>query len=76
MRRHFPIKYADDQQVYEKSDQYPDYQNHLLNGHEFEQTPGDSEGQGSLVRCSPWGSQRIRHNLVTEQQNHKLSLRC
>ena len=25
-----------------------------LNGHEFEQTPGDSEGQGSLVCCSPW----------------------
>ena len=24
-----------------------------FNGHEFEQTPGDSEGQGSL--CSPWG---------------------
>ena len=24
-------------------------------GHEFEQTPGDSEGQGSLVCCSPWG---------------------
>ena len=23
-------------------------------GHEFEQTPGDGEGQGSLVRCSPW----------------------
>ena len=22
---------------------------------EFEQTPGDSEGQGSLVCCSPWG---------------------
>ena len=21
---------------------------------EFEQTPGDSEGQGSLVHCSPW----------------------
>ena len=21
----------------------------------FEQTPGDSEWQGSLVRCSPWG---------------------
>ena len=29
---------------------------HQLNGHEFEQTPGDSEGQGSLVCCSPWGS--------------------
>ena len=28
---------------------------HLLNGHEFEPTPGDSEGQGSLVCCSPWG---------------------
>ena len=28
---------------------------HQLNGHEFEQTPGDSEGQGSLARCSPWG---------------------
>ena len=26
---------------------------HLLNGHEFEQTPGDSEGQESLVCCSP-----------------------
>ena len=24
-----------------------------LNGHEFEQTLGDSEGQGSLVSCSP-----------------------
>ena len=30
-------------------------EHHLLNGHEFEQTPGDSEGQGSLVCCSPWG---------------------
>jgi len=28
--------------------------NHQLNGHEIEQTPGDSEGQGSLVCCSPW----------------------
>ena len=27
-----------------------------LNGHEFEQTQGNSEGQGSLVCCSPWGS--------------------
>ena len=22
---------------------------------EFEQTPGDGEGQGSLACCSPWG---------------------
>ena len=27
---------------------------HRLNGHEFEQTPGDGEGQGSLACCSPW----------------------
>ena len=27
---------------------------HWLNGHEFEQTPGGSEGQGSLVCCNPW----------------------
>ena len=26
-----------------------------LNGHEFEQTPGDSRGWGSLACCSPWG---------------------
>ena len=26
-----------------------------LNGHEFERTPGDGEGQGSLVCCSAWG---------------------
>ena len=28
---------------------------HQLNGHEFEQTLGDGEGQRSLVCCSPWG---------------------
>ena len=28
---------------------------HRLNGHEFEQTAGDREGQGSLVCCNPWG---------------------
>ena len=28
---------------------------HQLNGHEFEQAPGDGEGQGSLACCSPWG---------------------
>ena len=30
-------------------------QHHQLNRHEFEQTPGASEGQGSLECCSPWG---------------------
>ena len=28
---------------------------HQLNGHEFEQTLGDTEGQGSLPCCRPWG---------------------
>ena len=28
---------------------------HQVNGHEFEQTPGDSEGQESLACCSSWG---------------------
>ena len=27
---------------------------HQLNGREFEQALGVSDGQGSLVRCSPW----------------------
>ena len=40
---------------------------HLLNGHEFEQTPEDSEGQVSLACCSPWG-RRVGHDLAIEQQ--------
>ena len=42
---------------------------HQLNGHKFEQTPGDSEGQGSLSCYSPWGS-RVRRELMTEPQNN------
>ena len=38
-----------------------------LNGHEFQQAPGDSEGQGSLGCYSPWGL-RVRHNLATKQE--------
>ena len=32
---------------------------HRLNGHEFEQAQGDSEGQGSLARCSAWGRKEL-----------------
>ena len=39
---------------------------HLLHGHESEQTQGDSEGQGSLTCCSSSG-RRVGHDLVTEQ---------
>ena len=39
---------------------------HRLNGHEFEQAPGDGEGQGSLECCSPWGHKELD---TTEQLN-------
>ena len=32
---------------------------HWLNGHEFEQTPGDGEGQGNLACWSPWGCKEL-----------------
>ena len=32
---------------------------HRLDGHEFEQTLGDSEGQGDLVCCSPRGCREL-----------------
>ena len=32
---------------------------HWLNGHEFEQTPGDSEGQRSLACCSSWDHKEL-----------------
>ena len=32
---------------------------HQLNGHEFEQTQGDSERQGSLACYSPWGHKEL-----------------
>ena len=41
---------------------------HWLNGHEFEQAPGDDERQGNLACYSPWGC-RIRHNWATKQQH-------
>ena len=40
---------------------------HWLNGHEFEQAPGDGEGQGSLACCSPWG---LKESDPTEQLNN------
>ena len=32
---------------------------HWFNGHEFEQTQGDSDGQRSLACCSPWGHKEL-----------------
>ena len=39
---------------------------HQLNGHEFEQAPGDGEGQGSLACSSPWSH---KESDTTEQLN-------
>ena len=41
-------------------------QHHLLNGYEFEQTPGVGDGQGGMVCCSPWGR---KESYTTEQLN-------
>ena len=43
---------------------------HGLNGHEFEQTPGDGEGQGSLGCCYSWACKE----LATEQLNNNNSV--
>jgi len=41
---------------------------HQLNGHEFEQAPGDGEGQGDVACCSPWGHKELD---ITELLNSK-----
>ena len=43
---------------------------HQLNEHEFEQTPADGKGQGSLECCSPW----VAESDVTEQLNNNNKL--
>ena len=43
---------------------------HQLSGHEFEQTLGDSEGQGSLKCCTPWG---LKESDKAEQLNNNTS---
>ena len=40
---------------------------HRLHGHEFEQAPGDGEGQGGLACCSPWDR---RESDTTEPLNN------
>ena len=44
---------------------------HRHNGHEFEQTLGDSEGQGRLVCCS---SQGYKESDMTEQQQKQATM--
>ena len=48
---------------------------HRLNGREFEQTPGDGEGQGSLECCSPLGckesdmAEQLNNINITQEQS-------
>ena len=44
---------------------------HQLDGHEFEQALGYSEGQGRLACCSPWGHKELD---TTERLNNKMNL--
>ena len=44
-----------------------------LNGHEFEQAPGLSEGQGSLVCCIPWGSKELDTTKLLNNNNRQLT---
>ena len=39
-----------------------------LDGHEFEQTIGDGEEQGSLMCCSPCSCKELDTTRATEQQ--------
>ena len=41
------------------------WQDHQLDGHEFEQALGVGDGQGGLGCCSPWG--RKESDILTEQ---------
>ena len=42
---------------------------HQLNGYEFEQILGNSEGQGILVFCCPWGFKEL--DMTEELNNNK-----
>ena len=43
---------------------------HWINGHGFEQTLRDGEGQGGLACCSPWRG-RVGHDWATEQKQER-----
>ena len=44
---------------------------HQIDGHKFEQAPGDGEGQGSLACCSPWGQ---KESDMTQQLNRTFKI--
>ena len=42
-----------------------------LNGHEFEKSHGDSEGQGSLAWCNPWDHKDSNTTQQLDKKNKK-----
>ena len=52
---------------------------HQVNGKKFEQTPGDSKGQGILVHCSPWDHKEsdTTHQLNNNNYNNvRVNVSC
>ena len=49
---------------------------HRRNAHDFQQTPGDSGGQGSLVCCSPWGHKELDMTYRLNSNNKKQNTGC
>ena len=47
-----------------------------LNGHEFKQTLGDGEGQGSLLCCSPWGHTELDMTMQLNSNDFLQFLSC
>ena len=48
----------------------------IIDGHEFEQALGDSEGQGSLVFCSPLGHKELDMTEQLKNTIHNYRYRC
>ena len=47
--------------------------NHQINGHEFEQTLGDGEGQEGVACCNPWVTES---DMTEELNNNNHYFRC
>ena len=46
---------------------------HQLNEREFDQTPGDGEGKGSLACCSSWGRKELN---TAQQLDRQTAIQC
>ena len=53
-------------------------EHHQLNGHEFEQTPGDNAGQGNWCAVVHWVTESVGHLVIEKQQTfcHRTQPAC